>query len=182
MEIRFPRKITLGFKPVYGMTIRQLLYVAVAATIGGLIILVGPLQGTGLIVRLVIGLGIVAVGLVLAFLRPNGMGLDQWLPIAAQYIFRPRKRVWRKRDMMRWFLNRAPGPTPQPQTAKPQAEAKPAGVRLEAKISTEASRQETAAIVLIEAGIVVALIALTVYLQRGGLSEVKMVLLTQLGH
>src|SRR5512140_170952 len=111
MEIRFPRKITLGFKPVYGMTIRQLLYVAVTATIGGLIILVGPLQGTGLIVRLVIGLGIVAAGLVLAFLRPSGMGLDQWLPIAAQYIVRPRKRVWRKRDMMRWLLNRAPEPT-----------------------------------------------------------------------
>ncbi len=136
----------------------------------------------GLIVRLVIGLAIVAIGLVLAVLRPNGMGLDQWLPIAAHYIVHPRKRVWRKRDMMRWLLNRAPEPTPKPQTAKPQAEARPAAVRMEAKASTVARRQETAAIVLIEAGIVVALIALTVYLQRGGLSEVQMVLLTQLGH
>ncbi len=161
MEIRFPRNIRLGFRPVYGLTLRQLLYLAVFCTVGGLVVLVGPLQGEGLWVRIIVGMVIICIGLTLAFLRVGGLALDDWIPIALRYFARPRRRVWRKRDVRR------PVVMPHRESRnQPMAPTQPLAVPVaEIHIST-------AAIVLIDAAILVALIAMTVYMQQQGLSDV----------
>ncbi len=171
MEIRFPRNIRLGFRPVYGLTLRQLLYLAAFATVGGLVILLGPLQGTGLIVRLILGLALVAIGLALAFWRIRGLSLDEWFPIGLRYLSRPRRRVWRKRDIQR------PSFKPQSSPSNPH----PALVTAVA-VSTTRDRGAEAAWVMIEAALLLALLAFTVYLQRGGLAEVQMLLASRIGH
>ncbi len=185
MEIRFPRKIRLGFRPVYGLTLRQLLYVAAFGTLGGLIILVGPLQGLGLIVRLVIGLAFVCIGLVLAFLPIGGMRLDDWFPIVLRYLLRPRRRVWRKRDVIR-SPSRSPGAQPAaplhtPGWSVPQPNLASVPVQTPAPIRAE-KRVARGVIVMIEAAAVVALIALTFYLQQSGLAEVRVWLVARLWH
>lgn len=182
MQIRFPRKIRLGFRPVYGLTIRQMIYLAAFGTAGGLVILAGSFQSTSLIVRAVVGLVLIVVGLTLTFLRIGGLALDEWLPIGVRYLFRPRRRVWRKRDVQ--CPNVAtPKPMPAPRVdpsprartqAKPEAHVPPFE-------SVRRSPASTAAIVLTDAFILIALAAVTIYLRERGLYEVQ-IALAQLAH
>ena len=177
MQIRFPRKIRLGFRPVYGLTIRQLIYLAVFGIAGGLMILAGPIQGTSILVRAIIGVVIMIAGLALAFLRIAGLSIDEWLPIGVRYLIRPRKRVWRKRDVERPVTkssNASPAPVPSITNAprvdfEPNAEVEPIlNSRRRAGIAT--------AIVVVDAFVLVALGVMTLYLRERGLSEVQMTL------
>ncbi len=175
MQIRFPRKIRLGFRPVYGLTIRQLVYLAAFGTAGGLVILAGSVQGVSLIVRALLGLVLIVAGLTLTFLRVGGLALDDWIPIGVRFLFRPRRRVWRKRDVERPNLPTTK-PTPAPRAkSEPHAhkEAKP--IRNELPIEkVRHAPATTAAIVLTDAFILIALAALTIYLRERGLYEVQL--------
>lgn len=175
MQIRFPRKIRLGFRPVYGLTIRQLIYLAVFGIAGGLMILAGPIQGASILVRAIIGVAIMLVGLALAFLRIKGLSLDEWLPIATRYVMRPRKRVWRKRDAARPIV-RAPQPQParkqEPRVSEPFVPSEVASNPV-AIAPSNARVAVMTTLVAVDAFILIALGATTFYLREGAFVQVQ---------
>ncbi len=180
MQIRFPRKIRLGFRPVYGLTIRQLIYLAVFGIAGGLMILAGPVQGTSILVRAIIGVVIMIAGLALAFLRIGGISIDEWLPIGVHYLTRPRKRVWRKRDVASPIVR-----APKAQTAKehapriPESEVTPSVADSASAVPIAQSNARVVmvtTIVAIDAFILVVLGATTFYLREGAFVQVQNVL------
>jgi hypothetical protein len=91
MQIRFPRRIQLGFRPWYGLSLRQLFYVVCFAVGGGAAILLIP---TDFLIRVLIGLAIMSVGIALAFFRKNGMSIEQWIATWLKFALHPQKRVW----------------------------------------------------------------------------------------
>lgn len=176
MQIRFPRKIRLGYRPVYGLTIRQLIYLAVFGIAGGLTILAGPFQGASILVRALIGVVIMIAGLSLAFLRIGGLSLDEWLPIGVRYVMRPRKRVWRKRDVQQPTTRTSSQVLLVPEPASSEM---PANVNA-IDVPTVAQNQKRVviktAIVAIDAFILFVLGAATLYLRHGGLAQVQITL------
>ncbi|MBU1752101.1 MAG: hypothetical protein KKA73_30850 [Chloroflexi bacterium] len=90
-----PRKMDFARKPYRGVTLRQLIYLALGAAAGGLVLLngVGDLD---LVARGAIALLILAAVLALAYVPFQGGHLDSWLPHALRFLLRPRLRVWRK--------------------------------------------------------------------------------------
>lgn len=177
MQIHFPRKIRLGFRPVYGLTVRQLLYVAAFGTVGGLVILAGSFQGASLIVRAAVGLVLIVVGLTLAFLRISGLALDEWLPIALRYLLRPRRRVWRKRQVARPVVtNQSQSPSPQ-STPRPWRQSSVRPLMPAANtVAARAMPSRATVIVFIDLFILLVLAALTIYLRERGLYEVQLTL------
>lgn len=177
MQIRFPRQIRLGFRPVYGLTIRQLIYLAAFGIAGGLVILAGSFQGASLLVRALVGLVLIVAGLTLTFLRVGGLALDEWIPIGGRYLFRPRRRVWRKRDVHQPIVP-APKPTPSPRpTAAPRSHRESLPSFSETSVvPTRPSPRPTAVIVFLDAFILVALAGVTIYLRERGLYEVQLAL------
>ena len=97
MQIQFPRRIQMGFRPWYGLSLRQLAYLVIAGVAAGAIVLFGPAQGEGLLVRVLIGLGIISIGVALAFFRKDGLTAEQWLATQFKFWTRPQKRVWTRR-------------------------------------------------------------------------------------
>lgn len=95
MQIRFPRRLQLGFRPWYGLTLRQLIYVVIAGVLGGAAIL---LIQTEFLVRVLIGLVFILIGITLAFFRKDGLTVEQWLVAWLKYTTRPRRRVWSRGD------------------------------------------------------------------------------------
>lgn len=177
MQIRFPRKIRLGFRPVYGLTIRQLIYLAAFGLAGGLVILAGSVQGVSLIVRALVGLGLIIAGLTLTFLRLGGLALDEWIPIAVRYLLHPRFRVWRKRNAERPSVSSPKPPAAPARPAPPAAKPRPQRKSAQEPLPTEPNRRApafAAAIVLTDAFLLLALAALTIYLREGGLYEVQL--------
>ncbi|MCC7163509.1 MAG: PrgI family protein [Anaerolineae bacterium] len=176
MQIRFPRKIRLGFRPVYGLTIRQLVYLALFGVAGGLMILAGPFQGASILVRALIGVAIMVAGLALAFLRVAGLSVDEWLPIAIRYFVRPRKRVWRKREATRPIVKAPspPAPAVQPADVKPRIKFSPNPDI--APITQDQRRVVTSAIIAIDAFILLVLGGATLYFRERGFAEVRITL------
>lgn len=95
MQIRFPRRLQLGLRPWYGLTLRQLLYVVVAGVTGGACIL---FIQTDFLIRVLIGLIPIAIGLGLAFFRKDGMSVEQWIITWLKFAVHPQKRVWSRGD------------------------------------------------------------------------------------
>ena len=54
MQIQFPRRVQLGFRPWYGLTLRQLAYLVIAGIVAGSIVLFGPVEGNGLLIRVLV--------------------------------------------------------------------------------------------------------------------------------
>jgi hypothetical protein len=60
MQIQFPRRVQLGFRPWHGLTLRQLFYLAIAGRCGALV-LFNSRRG-GPLVRALAGIGIISIG------------------------------------------------------------------------------------------------------------------------
>lgn len=176
MQIRFPRKIRLGFRPVYGLTVRQLLYVAGFGTVGGLLILAGPLHGTDMLVRAGVGLTMVVIGLTLAFMRVRGLALDEWLPIGLRYLARPRKRVWRKRDVARPNSQEQATPATPRVRPTPRPRTRPVALPREPVVPVVKPHSAAATIVVVDLFLLIAFAVMTVLMQRGGLHDVQLAL------
>lgn len=176
MQIRFPRKLRLGFRPLYGLTIRQLIYLGAFTVCGGIVILAGPIHGTSILVRAVIGIALVCAGLGLAFLRIGGLTLDTWLPIVVRYFTHPRRRVWRKRAAARPVVAAPPSPkTPPTLRERESARGMPTPTPVSfAEVSRAASAPlSKSALVLIDAFVLGSLGLLTLYLQQGGWAQIE---------
>lgn len=188
MQIQFPRRVHLGFQPWYGLTIRQLIYLVVAGVAAGALVLFGPVQGSGLIVRLIIGLVIISIGVALAFFRKDGLTAEEWLVTQIKFLLRPQKRVWTRSGSASPRDQNAEILIDQSSAASAQstfvAESDKDGfsrIRLY-RPTLHTATESQAVIVLIDMAMLLSLFSLAVYLLRGGLSEIQGWFLTQLGH
>lgn len=172
--IRFPRRLQLGFRPWYGLTLRQLGYLMLAAMIAGLVILSGPTRGVEFIARIVVGLLIIGIGVALAFFRLNGLTLERWLVARVKFLFRPQRRVWTRGAGRRIDANaelRYDEPTNATQSPQPAATYSPRRAPKSTPMPRVASIPNEAVIIFTDLALVVALFALTLYLRNGGWTE-----------
>ncbi len=176
MQIQFPRRIQMGFRPWYGLTLRQLAYLVIAGVAAGAFVLFGPMESGGFLVRVLIGLGVISVGIGLAFFRKDGLSIEQWLATQIKFLLRPQKRVWTRG-----------GSPSRDQTAEIRLDADSA--RSNASTAATANVDEhirmpdllrptppsasssDAVVVLVDMAMLLAFFALGVYLFRGGLGE-----------
>ena len=192
MQIQFPRRIQLGFRPWYGLTLRQLAYLALAGILAGAIVLFGPMQGDGLLWRVLIGLGIISIGVGLAFFRKDGLTAEQWIATQIKFWTRPQKRVWTRSDSQTTSprdqvaeiaidmplvseprRGQADEPKNEPEdTFRPVTLLQPTAPRVAAN---------AAVLVLIDMAMMFALFVFVVYLFRGGLAEIEGWFMSQAG-
>jgi PrgI family protein len=169
--IRFPRRLRLGFRPWYGLTLRQLFYLLIAASIAGGVVLTGSGEGADLIVRIVIGLFVILVGVALAFFRLSGLSVEQWLMAKVQFFLHPQRRVWtrgggRSLHPPEGGLDEAPRPPARGVPAPASRRPAPASIALSNAI-------EEVFVVLIDMFVLFSLFGLTVYLQKSGLVDIQ---------
>jgi hypothetical protein len=172
--IRFPRRLNLGFRPWYVLTLRQLGYILFAAMLAGLVILSGPTRGVEFIARIVFGLLLIGLGVALAFFRLNGMTLERWIVARARFLFRPQRRVWTRGGGRRMDTNaelRYQEPTMQPPAPQTTASAPKVSVHVAAPLVASISKQ--AVIIFADLAMILALFALTFYLRDGGWAELQ---------
>jgi hypothetical protein len=194
MQIQFPRRIQLGLRPWYGLTLRQLAYLVIAGITAGAIVLFGPVEGNGLLVRVLIGLGVISIGVALAFFRKDGLTAEQWIATQIKFWSRPQKRVWTRGD--------APSASPRdqvaeiaidpPETMQPNANASGATYGIEQDVqgishvrllhpTAQAISTTPAVVVLIDMAMLFSLFAFVIYLLRGGLGEIQGWFFLQMG-
>ena len=187
MQIQFPRRVQLGFRPWYGLTLRQLAYLVIAGIAAGAIVLFGPVEGSGLLVRVLVGLGIISIGVALAFFRKDGLTAEQWVATQIKFWTRPQKRVWTRSDST----------SPRDQVAEiaidqPGVDASNANYGVESDTqglshvrllhpTLRASETTPAVVVLIDMAMLLSLFAFVVYLLRGGLGEIQGWIFLQVG-
>jgi len=186
MQIQFPRRVQLGFRPWYGLTLRQLAYLVMAGTAAGAIVLFGPTGGNELLVRVLIGLGVISVGVALAFFRRDGLTAEQWLATQIKFWTRPQKRVWTRGDAEQGSPRDQVAEIALDPPASGQAPVEPreAGFALERdaqgfghvkllRPTAQAVAASPAVVVLIDMAMLLSLFAFAVYLLRGGLGEIQ---------
>jgi PrgI family protein len=171
--IRFPRRLRLGFRPWYGLTLRQLFYLLIAAVIAGGIVLTGSGEGLDLILRVAIGLFLILLGAALAFYRPGGLSLERWLFANIQFWRNPQLRVWTRGGGRSIH---APDATleEQPRAPRTPAPKAPAAVPRPARGEVALSKdREQAFVVILDLFMLLSLLAFTVYLQKSGLADIQ---------
>jgi hypothetical protein len=183
MQIQFPRRVRLGFRPWYGLTLRQLGYLVVTGVAAGAIVLFGPVEGSGLLVRVVIGLAIISLGVALAFFSKDGLTAERWIAVQLKFLTRPQKRVWTRSDGDRSATRDqiAEIAIDRPQGEDSGANETELGDLDAAGFSrggllrptARSSDVPSAVVVLIDMAMLLSLLALVVYLLRGGLGEIQ---------
>jgi len=92
-----PTHLNVEDRAIYGLTIRQVMYLTVGAA-GGYA-LWNQWPGLPLAFRGVIVLPCLLAALILALVRPYGRGLDEWLFVALHHLAVARASVWRPREI-----------------------------------------------------------------------------------
>ncbi len=184
MQIQFPRRVQLGFRPWYGLTLRQLFYLAIAGIAAGALVLFGPAGGGGLLVRVLVGIGIISIGVALAFYRKDGLTLEQWVAARIKFLLRPQKRVWTRggessHDLNAEILIDQASPVSTPGAVDGEAAGLSHIQLLHPTVEVEAT---SPAVVLIDMAMLLSLFSFALYLMRGGLGEIQGWFLSQSGH
>ena len=176
MHVQFPRRIQLGFRPWYGLTLRQLGYLVVAGVIAGAVVLFGPVEGNGFFIRVLIGLTIISVGVALAFFRKDGLSAEQWVITQIKFQLQPHKRVWTrggdasaKDQIAELFIDEEPRESTNPRDT---SEGEPTELHL-LRPEVQATSLSSAAVVFVDMAMLLSLFSLVVYLSRGGLGEIQ---------
>ena len=192
MQIQFPRRVQLGFRPWYGLTLRQLAYLVVAGITAGAVVLFGPVEGNGLLVRVLIGLGIISIGVAIAFFRKDGLTAEQWIATQIKFWSRPQKRVWTRGASATSRGQVAEIAIDPPETMQPNANASGATYGIEQDVqgiahvrllhpTAQAISTTPAVVVLIDMAMLFSLFAFVIYLLRGGLGEIQGWFFLQMG-
>lgn len=174
--IRFPRRLQLGFRPWYGLTLRQVGYLMFAAMVAGLVVLTGPTKGIEFIARIIGGLVVIGAGVALAFFRFNGLTLERWIVARIRFLFKPQRRVWNRGEGRRIddnadldYGSAPPAPAPSlPVVAVPAPKPKAAPKPLVIELPREA------VIIFADLAMVLAFLVLTVWLKQEGWAELHM--------
>ncbi len=176
MHVQFPRRIQLGFRPWYGLTLRQLGYLVVAGVIAGAVVLFGPVEGNGFFIRVLIGLAIISVGVALAFFRKDGLTAEQWVITQIKFQLQPHKRVWTrggdaspKDQVAEIFIDEESRDTAIPGDA---SEGDITNLHL-LRPAAQATSLSSAVVVFVDMAMLLSLFSLVVYLSRGGLGEIQ---------
>lgn len=176
MHVQFPRRIQLGFRPWYGLTLRQLGYLVVAGVIAGAVVLFGPVEGNGFFIRVVIGLAVISVGVALAFFRKDGLGAEQWVVTQIKFQLQPHKRVWTrggdasaKDQIAEISIDGEPRESTNPRDT---SEGELSDLHL-LRPAAQAVSLSSAVVVFVDMAMLLSLFALVVYLSRGGLAEIQ---------
>ena len=185
MQIQFPRRIQMGFRPWYGLTLRQLAYLVVTGITAGAIVLFGPGHGNDLLVRVLVGLGIISVGVAIAFFRKDGLSAEQWLVTQLKFWTHPQKRVWTRNDAEGTATRDqiAEIAIDEPNSNEAPANPKTAGYGIEQdaqglshvrllRPTPTAVSATPAVVVLIDMAMLLALFSFVGYLGRGGWGEI----------
>ena len=91
-----PTHLDVEDKAFYGLSVRQATYLSVGVSLGyGLW---SQHSGLAPALRLALTVACVAVGVVLAFVRPSGRALEEWVFVALHYAATPKLAVWRPRE------------------------------------------------------------------------------------
>jgi hypothetical protein len=91
-----PTHLNVEDRAIYGLTIRQVMYLTVGGA-GGYA-LWNQWPGLPLALRGAIVLPCLLTALILALMRPYGRGFDEWLFVALHHFAMARASVWRPRD------------------------------------------------------------------------------------
>lgn len=182
--IRFPRRLQLGFRPWYGLTLRQMGYLLFAAMFAGLVVLTGPTKGVEFMTRIAAGLVVIGAGVALAFFRFNGLTLERWIVARIRFLFKPQRRVWNRGEGRRIdvnadldYGNAPPAPAPSlPVIAAPAPKPKAAPKPLVIELPREA------VIIFADLTMVLAFLVLTVWLRQEGWAELHMWYLSVSNH
>ncbi len=186
MQIQFPRRVQLGFRPWYGLTLRQLGYLVVAGVVAGGIVLFGPAEGGDLVTRVLIGLAIISIGVALAFFRKDGLTAEQWVLTQIKFLLRPHERVWTRgesgspRDQIAEILIDGDAQSSEPEQKNGIAndtESKYHHLLRPTVPGTSASP----AVIFIDMAMLLSFFSLAVFLSGGGLAEVQGWLAVQVG-
>ncbi len=176
MHVQFPRRIQLGFRPWYGLTLRQLGYLVVAGVIAGAVVLFGPVEGNGFFIRVLIGLAIISVGVALAFFRKDGLSAEQWVITQIKFQLQPHKRVWTrggdasaKDQIAEIFIDEESG---ESANLGATSEGELYDLHL-LRAAAQATSLSSAAVVFVDMAMLLSLFSLVVYLSRGGLDEIQ---------
>jgi hypothetical protein len=176
MHVQFPRRIQLGFRPWYGLTLRQLGYLVVASVVAGVVVLFGPVEGNGFLIRVLIALAIISVGVALAFFRKDGLTAEQWVITQIKFQLQPHKRVWTrggdasaKDQIAEVFIDEEPG---ESAILGATSEGELADLHL-LRPSAQATSLSSAVVVFVDMAMLFSLFSLVVYLSRGGLGEIQ---------
>ena len=176
MHVQFPRRIQLGFRPWYGLTLRQLGYLVVDGVIAGAVVLFGPVEGNGFFIRVLIGLAIISVGVALAFFRKDGLSAEQWVITQIKFQLQPHKRVWTrggdasaKDQIAEIFIDEESG---ESANLGATSEGEPDDLHL-LRAAAQATSLSSAAVVFVDMAMLLSLFSLVVYLSRGGLDEIQ---------
>ena len=193
MQIQFPRRVQLGLRPWYGLTLRQLTYLVIAGITAGAIVLFGPVEGNGLLVRVLIGLGVISIGVAIAFFRKDGLTAEQWIAKQINFWSRPQKRVWTRGDDSTSPRDQvAEIAIDPPETIQPNGNASSATYGVEQDVqgyshvrllhpTAQAVAATPAVVVLIDMAMLFSLFAFVIYLLRGGLGEIQGWFFLQMG-
>ena len=167
MTIRFPRKIDRKLKPAHGLTARQLVILGTFGVAGGLVILAGEGLHISFMVRVIVALGLVALGGALAFIRVQGQTIEKWLFLKLRFLTTARRRVWKKGEARPITQEPQTEREPQPRPA-PKREPRPRPV-----VSLLPPKEVAIIIVAVEVVLMFSLTFLTLYLYRGGLDDLQ---------
>lgn len=184
--IHFPRRLQLGFRPWYGLTLRQLGYLLFAAMFAGLLVLTGPTKGIEFIIRIAAGLGLIGSGVALAFFRFNGLTLERWIVARIRFTFKPHRIVWNRGEGRRIDVNADLQYEEEPQPPAPLATPAPSPVVADIPIPSAKPKRRTvprplvielpreAVIVFADLAMVLAFLVLTVWLKQEGWSQLQL--------
>ncbi len=176
--IRFPRRLNLGFRPWYGLTMRQLAYLLFAAMLAGLLILTGPTKGAEFIARIVAGLLVIGTGVALAFFRFNGMTLERWIIARIQFLFKPQRLFWSRGEGRRVDANAELRYGEEPAVPTPASE--PVATSAPAPRSAPVPRPlvivlpREAIVIFADLAMVLAFFTLTIWLKHDGCSQLQL--------
>ncbi|HIC92639.1 MAG TPA: PrgI family protein [Anaerolineae bacterium] len=159
--IRFPRRIDKSLRPAYGLSVRQLAFLSLFGLAGGMVVLLGEGIKVPLPARLAAALGLVSIGGALAFVKIQGLTVERWLFLKFAFLIGARRRVWQKRGARKLEVPPTPPPRPAPQAPRVSIAAAPAGEEL------------STIMVAIELVGIAGLVAFTLYLWKGGLTEIQ---------
>ena len=169
MTIQYPRPIDTGAR-IYGLGMRQIVYLAVGVFAGGLTAFGVFTPGLSLVARLLIGAVFASIGFSLAFMKVKGLYLDTVIIHGAKHLFSPRRSVWRK-EGEEIELTDEGLEFEEPEPALNFVEDAPVvsmGLRSEESVAVS-----TVAIIILNVMVLSILAGAAVYMYNGGLEELS---------